>query len=173
MRHREQNELSQGARAPRDLPVGLFVSYSHKDANFLEQFKEHADILQREGLIKIRTDLSIGPGDDWFLFIQKEMEKAKMFVLLVSASFLASDFCWSVELQRSIDRHRDGTGHVVPVVVRPCAWRSAPFGNLQSLPKSGRPVSSWSDADEAWLNVVKNIRDLAQRMRDRVSLGAA
>ena len=42
--------------------------------------------------------------------------------------------------------------------------RFAPFGKLQAVPKDGRPVTSWSDPDEAFLDIARGIRAMAEEL---------
>ena len=47
-----------------------------------------------------------------------------MILLLVSADFLASDFCHEVELARALERHDRNEAHVIPIILRPCDWQT-------------------------------------------------
>jgi hypothetical protein len=82
----------------------------------------------------------------------------------VSADFLASDYCYDIEVQRAMARHELGEARVIPIILRAVDWYSAPFGKLQALPKDGHPVTSWSNHDEAFLDVTRGIRVVAQEM---------
>ena len=57
-----------------------------------------------------------------------------------------------------MERHESGAARVIPVISRPCDWHSAPFGKLLAAPKDGKPIVSWPDLDEAFLDVVREIR---------------
>jgi hypothetical protein len=95
--------------------------------------------------------------------IGEELERADIILLLVSPDFLASDYCYDIEMTRAIERHQAGEARVVPVVLRPCDWHDAPFGKLNAAPKDGKPISTWPDLDEALLDVVKAIKAAAAR----------
>jgi hypothetical protein len=79
-------------------------------------------------------------------------------LLLVSSAFLASDYCYDVEVKRAMERHEAGEARVIPVIFRPVDWEDAPFGKLQALPKDAKPISKWDDQDEAFLEVEKGIK---------------
>ena len=53
--------------------------------------------------------------------------------------------------------------HVVPIIVRPCDWHGAPFGSLLALPRDGQAVTTWSNPDEAWLDVARGLRGVLTR----------
>ena len=124
-------------------------------------------LLEREGKIEPWTDRKILPGDHWGDEIERELERADLILFLVSDDFLASDFIWGREMQRALEREAAGEARVVPVIVRPCDWQSAPFSKLQALPKDGRAVTSWSDPDEAWTDVSKRLRELVETLAAR------
>ena len=161
---RESEELENSAAAP----VRLMCSYSHKDEQLWEELKEHLSPLQRQGLLKVWYDRAIEPGSEWEDQIFKELAEAEIIILLVSASFTASDFCFRNELTAAIERHKAGQCRVIPVIARDVDWKKLSFGRLQALPKDGKPVTSYTRQDEAWLQVAQGIRLIIEKFdRDR------
>jgi hypothetical protein len=136
----------------------LMCSYSHKDAVLLDELQTHLAPLKREGLISTWFDGEIPAGSDWSNEIKLEMERADIILLLVSAPFIASEYCYGVEMREALARHEKGTARVIPIVVRPVDWGKAPFAKLKALPRDGRAVTQWENQDEAWVDVVKGIR---------------
>ena len=90
-----------------------------------------------------------------------------MVLLRTSADFMASDYCWDKEMTRALERHRAGEAVVVPVILRPCDWSSAPFAKLQGFPKDAKAVTTWTNRDEAWLDVVKALRHTIEDLQAR------
>jgi len=82
--------------------------------------------------------------------------------VLISADFVASDYCYEKEMKRAMERHEKGEARVVLVILRSCDWHSTPFGKLQGLPKDGKAVTSWGNRDEAWNDVARGIRRIAK-----------
>ncbi|MCP4656161.1 MAG: toll/interleukin-1 receptor domain-containing protein [bacterium] len=138
--------------------VDAFFSYSHKDEVLREQLEVHLAPLKREDAIRTWHDREILAGEDWDGEIDKHLERADLILLLISPDFLASDFCFDREMTRAMKRHRTGEARVIPIILRPCDWQRAPFGQLQALPKDGKPVTSWPDRDQAFLDVEQGIR---------------
>lgn len=136
----------------------LFFSYSHKDEDLRDQLEVHLAMLKREGLIEAWHDRKIPAGDEFDRSIDAKLEEADAILLLVSPDFLASQYCYDVEVQRAMQRHEEGVARVIPVVLRPCDWHNAPFGKLLAAPKDGKPVTRWTDRDEAFVDVVRQIR---------------
>jgi hypothetical protein len=142
----------------------IFVSYSHRDRSFVDELQSHLSLLQRQGLIDVWHDSEITAGAEWSQVIDQQLESADIILLLVSASFLASDFCWSVELKRAMERHEANEALVIPVILRPCLWTEAPFAKFQSVPRNGKPISQFHNTDEAWVDVAAGIRKAVQKL---------
>ena len=136
----------------------LFFSYSHKDEDLRDQLEVHLSMLKREGLIEAWHDRKIPAGDEIDSTIDEKLEIADVILLLISADFLASPYCFDIEVQRAMQRHQEGSARVIPVILRPCDWHNAPFGTLLAAPKDGKPVTRWTDRDEAFVDVVRQIR---------------
>jgi hypothetical protein len=119
-------------------------------------------LLQRQKIIAIWHDRKILPGNDWGEEIDFHMQTAAITLLLISADFLASDYCWGKELAFALERHAAGRATVIPIILRACDWRSAPFGKLQGLPKDMKPITTWQDRDAAWTDVAHGIRVIAE-----------
>jgi internalin A len=141
-------------------PVRVFVSYAHEDDTLREELMTHLALLVRQGLIAPWQDRSIRPGDEWEREIDENLEAADVVLLLVSPDFLASDYIDGKELARALERDAAGEARVVPVILRPADWESAPFGKLQAVPKDAKPVTTWANRDEAWADVVRSLRAL-------------
>lgn len=137
----------------------LFFSYSHKDEALRDRLEVHLSALKREGAIATWHDRRIAAGDELAQRIDEQLEQADIILLLVSPDFIASDYCHDVEMQRALVRHQEGTARVIPVILRPCDWQHTPFGHLLAAPTDGKPITRWADEDEAFLNVVRQIRE--------------
>ena len=146
-------------------PVSLFYSYSHKDEALREQLEKHLAILQRHHIISGWHDRAIPAGSVWEQQIHEHLETADIILLLVSADFLASDYCWGKEVTRAMARHEAGMARVIPVLLRAVDWTGAPFSTLQALPKDAGPVTSWSNPDEAFADIARGIRQVVTSWR--------
>ncbi|WP_437904702.1 toll/interleukin-1 receptor domain-containing protein [Sorangium sp. So ce327] len=144
--------------------ISVFFSYSHKDEVLRDELATHLKLLERAGVIRSWYDRRIEAGEDWKAAIDSNLEEAQMILLLVSADFLASDYCYDIEMKRALARHDAGEAMVIPIILRECKWSRAPFAKLQALPKDARPVTSWANRDEAWTNVASGIESAAGRI---------
>ena len=90
-------------------------------------------------------------------------------LLLVSADFIASDYCWGEEMTKALQRHERGEGRVIPVILRPCRWRSTPLAKLQAVPRDGKPVTDWLSRDAAFDDIAAAIeRIIEDQQQDRL-----
>jgi len=138
--------------------MGIFFSYAHEDEELRDELQKHLSILERQGVITSWHDRKIGAGKEWKGEIDTHLNTARLILLLISSDFIASDYCWGVEVKRAMERHEAGEARVIPVILRPVDWKSAPFGKLQALPTDAKPVTTWSDRDEAFFDVAQGIR---------------
>lgn len=139
-------------------PISLFYSYSHCDEHYRNELAKHLKLLERKGILTCWHDRRISPGNEWKGEIDENLKSADIILLLVSPDFIASDYCYDVELEHAMQRHNGGRARVIPVIIRPVNWHDAPFGMLQALPLDGKPVSTWENPDVAWTDVEKGIR---------------
>lgn len=136
----------------------VFFSYAHEDEDLRDRLEKHLSMLKREGAISAWHDRRIVAGDPLNEVIDERLQQADIILLLVSADFLASEYCYGVEMKRAMERHADGSTRVIPVILKHCDWQSAPFGKLLAAPKDGKPITTWANEDEAFLDVVHQIR---------------
>src|SRR3954471_19312466 len=144
--------------APPASRLSLFYSYSSKDGALRDELETALSLLRRQGVLSGWHDRRVEAGTEWERQIDQHLEAADVILLLVSADFLASDYCYDKEMKRALERHGAGVARVIPVILRPCDWDSAPFWKLQALPKDGKPVTTWKDRDEAFTDIARGIR---------------
>jgi internalin A len=140
----------------------IFFSYSHKDEGLRDELETHLKLLQRQGIISTWHDRKILPGVEWGDEIDGRLERARIILLLVSADFLASDYCWDKEVRRAVERHEAGEATVIPILLRACDWKGTPFEKIQGLPKDMTPVTASKDRDAVWTGIATSIRAVAE-----------
>jgi hypothetical protein len=100
----------------------IFVSYSHKDREWLETLRAHLAVLKRQQLIDMWSDTRIVVGTDWEKEIDTAMQDAKVAVLLITPAFLASEYIWAKDREMDIIwAHREQGMKVLPLITKPCA----------------------------------------------------
>jgi len=120
-------------------------------------------------MLEVWSDQEIRAGTHLDKAIISSLETADLVILLISPDFVASDYCYTVELSTAIARHEAQQAIVVPIIVRPTDWESLPFSRLKALPGDGVPITTWDNEDSAWLNVAKAIRQLVSDQGKRLN----
>lgn len=145
-------------------PLKLFYSYAPEDEPLRQQLEKHLALMQRDRLIESWHNYQISPGTEISQEINTHLNTAHIILLLISSDFLSSDYCYSTEMKRALERHTAGEARVIPIILRPCDWQTASFSNLQPLPANRTPITKWQDRDEAFLDVATGIRKVIKEM---------
>ena len=142
--------------------ASVFISYSHKDEELRQKLETHLAGLRHQGVISTWHDRRIVPGQDIHGRISAQIDAADIILLLISSDFLESDYCYNIEMRRALEKHEGGTARIIPVILRPCDWQAAPFGNLNAVPTDGRPITKHGTLDDAFLYVARAVRQVAE-----------
>ena len=144
--------------------VEVFYSYAHKDEKLRNALMEHLSTLRQQGYISEWYDRQIVAGTDWAQEIDTHLTSASLILLLISPSFITSDYCYGIEMQRALERHKARQACVVPIILRPTDLMGTPFASLQFLPEHGKAITSWQNRDEAFLDVARGIRTVIENL---------
>ncbi len=144
--------------------IKVFYCYAHEDDALREQLAKHLSPLRRLRYITGWYDRDIQAGIDWERESEAHLDTANIILLLISADFFASDYHYNVEMQQALAKHKAGTAHVLPILLRPARWKETPISELSALPTNEKPVTQWANQDEAWLNVVEGIREVIGKL---------
>jgi hypothetical protein len=146
-------------------PLEIFFSYTHADEAWRKKIEISLSTLKRQKLIKGWSDRNILGGSEWEEMINSHLQTAPIILLLISPDFIASDYCYSNELDQAIKLHEARLARVIPIILRPTDWKDTPFNRLQALPRDAKPISRWADTDEALLDVAKGIRRVIEDLQ--------
>ena len=153
-------------------PLKLFYCYARADVRLRKRLDDHLAILKREGVISEWHDGDISAGQEWEEEIHQNLQSAHLILLLISSSFLASDYCYAIEMQKALEKQETGTARVIPILLRECDWQIAPFRKLQALPSNGKSVTMWRDKDAAFADIARGIRAVAANLNGTPATGA-
>ena len=156
--HLEAAQNSQENNAKKT--INVYISYSESDEELKAELEIHLAQLQRQGVISPWHNRQIEPGMVRDSVIDMTINNAQVILLLVSPHFIASPYTYEREVLRALERQKSGDVHVIPVLLRPSDWRNTPFGQLQPLPRNNKPVVIWENRDEAWYEIVQELRQL-------------
>ena len=114
-------------QAGEGAPLEVFYSYSHEDEEYRKKLGKHLAVLRRAGLITDWHDRDIDAGTAWQEEIDRHLLSADIVLLLVSASFIASDYRWGDEIKKALARHKEKKARVIPIILHPCGWLMTPL----------------------------------------------
>jgi len=156
---------------PEARSVRVFISYAHLDDALRERLRAHLSPLEREGLVQTWDDREILAGDEWADEIDERLNQADVILLLVTADFIKSEYCYGKELERALERNADKADRaiVIPVILRKCDWESTKLSRLQALPRGAHPISDWKTEDDYYTAVAKGLRSRIRKVIDPAS----
>ncbi len=137
--------------------IKLFYCYAREDKAMRDELEKYLSSLKRLYSLRNWHDREILPGQEWEQAIETSLNTAHLILLLISPDFMNSEYCYGKEMQRALERHEEGTCKVIPIILRPTFLDAAPFNKLQMLPTDAKPITRWTDRDEAFHDVVKEI----------------
>jgi hypothetical protein len=144
--------------------IKVFCSYSDEDRRFQEQLEKHLKSLERVGSVLVWDKHKITAGQEHRREIDKQIEQARIILLLISSNFISSDDCYAGDLVKALKRRHDSNVRVIPILVRPCTWDELTFSTLQVLPRSRYPIALWKNRDLAFTEIVEEIKIVVQEL---------
>ncbi len=145
-------------------PLEIFFSYAHEDEDLMNDVRRQLIVFERNGRILKWHDRMIPPGAEWRNQIDARLEAAGVVLLFMSPHFIESRYCYEIEGEAALQRHKVGAARVIPIVLRPCAWEETPFGAIQALPRDAKPISRWADRDEACLDAARGVMKVVDEL---------
>jgi hypothetical protein len=145
----------------------IFFCYADKDKELFKRLRDHLASFIRSGVIEAWSHQDISAGIEWEPEKIKQLNQAHIILLLISASFLASDHCYGQEMKRALERHDMGETRVIPILLRPVYSLHEPFRKLQSLPSNGKPVIKWPIKDDAFVDIAEGIATVIRELDRR------
>jgi hypothetical protein len=147
--------------------IRVFISYSHADESYRNELEKHLVCLKHQGIIETWHDRRIAAGEEWANSIDSELRRADIILLLISSDFIASSYCYDVEVKEALKRHEQGDAKVIPVILRPCNWIGLSFDKLQAATNDGKPVAKYPSLDDAFLEITQKIKEIAKELNTK------
>src|SRR5579883_529681 len=141
----------------------IFVSYSHKDADWLERLRLQLKpyLRQAESELDLWDDTRIRPGDQWETEIRTALGAAGVAVALVSANFLGSSFVVDNELPVIVDAARRGDLRLIWLYLSPVGYEATPLAGFQAAHDTRRPLAAMSHVEAEQV-----LKDTAAKIRE-------
>jgi len=144
-------------RPPRTLKRLAFVSCAPEDAALYEELAKQHAWLVRQHKLELWHAAKVQPGDEPLRIIERRLDQADLILLLISADYFASDDCHA-QMMRALEHAKNRAAVVLAIRLRPCEGLEM-LGSLRLLPSTGKPVTVWTNRDEAWADVARTIAE--------------
>ena len=150
----------------------IFVSYSHEDEEWKNRLCQMLAPFLRDGDIELQLwldDGDIQPGDRWHEKIQSALKAAGVAVVLVSASFLESEYVMKFELPEIIRAATGGKIRLFWVYVSYAAYDATELELFQAAHDVSQPLYALArhEQDAILLKVAQDIKAAALGATDR------
>ncbi len=152
--------------------VKVFISYAHADQKMHQELVNHLGALRNSQKITIWWDQEIPPGANWRDQIDTHIDQADLILFLLSADFIASNYCWNHEVQVALKRHEAGEVQVIPVLLKPVDWQDTPFEKLQILPTGAIAVTEVLNHDATYRDIARGIRRVVDNIQKKLEDGS-
>lgn len=143
------------------MAIRIFISYSHKDEVVLDRLRVHLAMLKREDLVETWDDREVHAVQQIDSAIAGAHDASTVFMPIVSPDFLSSDYCYEKEMQTALEKADRGEMTIFPVIAEPCDWLASPLKKFKAVPKDGKAISEWTNANNAYLDIVRELRRVA------------
>ncbi|MBD3386007.1 TIR domain-containing protein [candidate division KSB1 bacterium] len=121
----------------------VFISYSHKDEAWKDKLLLQLQVPVKNDMLEVWHDREIDAGEDWQDRIYSAIDRAKVSILLITASFLTSEFIIEEEVPRLLTRKENDNLTIIPIILEPSPYDLVPWlSNILVRPKDGKPLSS-------------------------------
>lgn len=139
-------------------PVEVFISYSHHDRKHLKKLRTHLAGLELGGQVHCWWDGALELGKAWEPQLVEALRRADVILLLLTANFIASDYCIGEELRLAREREKQGQIDFLPVLVESFDLGSHWLGQLQAVTVNGKSIAQSRLGSAAWESVARQIR---------------
>lgn len=143
----------------------IFVSYSHKDVEWLQRLQEMmAPYLRKaERELTLWDDTKLRAGQQWDAEIRNALKIAGVGVALVSAPFLASTYIDSNELSVMVEAARKNEITLLWVYLSSAGWEETPLKDFQATHDVSVPLAARTrpEQDEILKKVAMKIKQAA------------
>lgn len=142
--------------------TNVFICYSPEDKEWLERLQTMLKPLENRQLIEVWNDTRIQAGSPRKEEINRALEKAKIAVLLVSASFLASSIV-EEQLNKIFKLEKEKRLRILWIYISSCSYDSTSINDYEPAHQPLKPLNSLQKPQwqTVLLDISKKIEELA------------
>ena len=153
----------------------VFISYSHKDKRMKDRLMVHLMALERQLSISVWHDGCLKGGETLDEEVLKQLRLSDVVLMLISPDYIASKFCFEIEMEQAIARHNRGECIVIPVIFKDTVNLDGfeQFSKLVRVPKDGFPIASFKSSEaghaQAANMIGETIKSLLEKKKNKKS----
>lgn len=141
----------------------LAYAYARADERDRKAMENHLSLLTYSGRLSTSAHLAttspLSPAD------AERLEGADIVAFLVSAELMGSSFWRGRAFASLVERRAEAKRPNVPILLRQCDYREAPFGRFDPLPRGGKELSRFRRRDDGWCSVVAGLREIVESIQ--------
>lgn len=127
--------------------IRIFVSYSKKDIDFLNQLNPSLERCKREYGFQVLSDQNIPKGSDWNKWITDAIKSSDIFICMVSREYFSTDYIFTVEIPL-MKQKCNSNAILIPVYVRYCNIEAGSiFLSTQGMNNPDFPLNEMSNGE--------------------------
>ena len=158
--------------------VPVFLCYAYDDQEFHDKLIKFLAPFKMQDQVCAWSDAEIQAGSDWNSEIGASIGNAKVAVLLISHSFLASDYIRNSEVPRLLAERESSGLRILPLILKPCPYELAEFrfpdpssgpeslsiSSIQSVNPHNTPLTMLDEAtqDEVFTQLARTLHSIWQ-----------
>lgn len=152
-----------------DETIAIFYCYAPEDERYCKELEKQLAVMRRKKIItSYGLNIQIQAGAVTRDETDRALETADVVLLLVSPDFIASDRLYEEQVKPALLQREAGAKTVIPILVRDTAeWQDSEFGKLFALPRGGKPIKAWGNADAAFASIAVDIRRVVDDLRSK------
>lgn len=153
----------------------VFISYAHADEYWKNELVKNIKPLIKNNIISEWNDNKIESGF-WDEQIHTAIEKADVFILLITHNFISSEYIFNKEIKIAYEKFKKGETKIFPIICDSCIWEEMPIshskefnpdlkkegfpllGQFQAFPKNGKPIKNWENQQDGFVNVIEQLK---------------
>lgn len=149
--------------------MNIFISYSRKDYEWVSKIRTHLVPFFKSEELVLFSDMDILPGQDWNAQVKRFLESADIAILLISPSYLASDFICNIEFPSLLQAAQGKHIKIIPILIKETLLEGEIL-NWQFLNQFSQPLASLPETEqEVYLHkLFKEIQGLTRKADTRV-----
>ncbi|WP_276166337.1 TIR domain-containing protein [Zobellia alginiliquefaciens] len=156
----------------------IFAIYSSQDKDVLQYLLPHLQPLAKDFNIAIWSDDAIDGEQPLNPQYSSQLERADVFLFLLSNAFMNSEFIKYDEFKNVIDRYKEGGATVIPILLESCPWDieftsddyNFNFKELQVFRRDEKLVGGWNPTDKVCMQVGFYVRGLLASYSKKIAL---